>query len=60
MSLVSLWAVRVGLGYVLALPLGMGVLGVWVAMVLEWAARGLAFLVRYRGEAWLSKKTLEE
>lgn len=59
-SLVSLWAVRVGLGYVLALPLGLGVSGVWVAMVLEWAARGLVFLLRYRGEAWLSKKTLEE
>ncbi len=58
-SLVSLWVVRVGLGYVLALPLGLGVSGVWVAMVLEWAARGLVFLLRYRGEAWLNKKTLE-
>lgn len=48
------------LGLCAGAAMGMGVSGVWVAMVLEWAARGLVFLVRYRGEAWLSKKTLEE
>lgn len=52
-SLITMWAVRVGLGYVLAIPMGMGVHGVWVSMAAEWAVRSLVFWRRYRSDVWL-------
>lgn len=58
-SLVTMWAVRVGAGWLLAIPLGLGVQGVWVSMGLEWGVRSLIFWLRFKGDAWLSKKTIE-
>ena len=52
-SLVTMWIIRVGMGYVFAISLGMGVNGVWCSMVLEWAVRSLVFWLRYRSGVWL-------
>ena len=52
-SLVTMWAVRVGLGYVFAITLKLGIRGVWYSMVLEWAVRSLVFWIRYRSGVWL-------
>jgi putative MATE family efflux protein len=54
-SMISMWTVRVVLGYVLALPLGLGVLGVWVAMTIDWVVRAAFFGRRLRSGKWLSK-----
>ena len=32
--------------------MGMGVLGVWIAMCLDWVVRALCFSLRYRGSRW--------
>ena len=53
-SLVTMWVIRVGLGYLLAIPLKLGIQGVWVGMCIEWAVKALAFTHRFRGEKWLS------
>lgn len=53
-SLVTMWTVRVGLGYLAAIPLGLGLPGVWGCMCLEWAVRSLVFWKRFRGEAWMN------
>lgn len=58
-SLITMWAVRVGLGYLFALPLGLGVEGVWICMGIEWAVRTVIFYRRYRSDVWLTKKTIE-
>lgn len=58
-SLITMWLVRVGLGFIFAIPLGFGVRGVWICMGIEWAVRTLVFYLRYRSNAWLSKKTIE-
>jgi putative MATE family efflux protein len=58
-SLVTMWVVRVGLGYLFAITLGFGVQGVWICMGIEWAVRTLIFYLRYRSDVWLSKKTIE-
>lgn len=58
-SLITMWVVRVGLGWVFSILLGFGVQGVWIAMGTEWAARTLIFWLRFRGKKWLSKKTIE-
>lgn len=55
-SLVTMWAVRVALGYVLAIWLGLGLQGVWLGMCVEWAVKTLAFWRRFKGDKWLSHK----
>ena len=52
-SLVTMWIIRVGMGYVFAITLGLGVNGVWCSMVLEWAVRSVVFWLRYRSDVWL-------
>ena len=65
-SLISMWTFRVALSYFFApesftvlglftLPgLGMGVMGVWVAMTIDWFFRTILFTYRYLSEKWLS------
>lgn len=53
-SLVTMWVVRVALGYVLAVWLGLGIEGVWIGMCAEWAVKTLAFWKRFRGDKWLA------
>lgn len=55
-SLVTMWAVRVALGYVLAVWLELGIQGVWIGMCVEWAVKTLAFWRRFKGDKWLSHK----
>lgn len=57
-SLITMWLIRVGAGYIAAIPLGFGVEGVWVCMSLEWVLRFILFWVRFRGDKWLSKQTI--
>ncbi len=59
-SLVCMWIVRVGLGYLLALPLGLGINGVWIAMGLEWVVKTIVFRIRFHGDKWYRKKIVEE
>ena len=56
-SLVTMWVIRVGLGYLLAIPLKLGIQGVWLGMCIEWAVKTLAFYHRFRGEKWLSHQS---
>ena len=46
-------------GYLLTLPLGLGVAGVWVALVLEWLLRSVGQRLRMRGVRWLHGKKPE-
>ncbi|SDX42960.1 putative efflux protein, MATE family [Paenibacillus sp. PDC88] len=57
-SLLSMWLLRIALGYVLGITLGYGIMGVWIAMVVEWGVRGLIFWLRFRGEKWYSRKLI--
>lgn len=54
-SLAVLWVVSIGLGYVLAIPCGLGLLGVWIAMWASWAIRCVVFSVRFGSGKWLNK-----
>ncbi|MFC6333710.1 MATE family efflux transporter [Paenibacillus septentrionalis] len=55
-SLLTMWLFRVILGYILGITLQLGVLGVWIAMIGEWAIRGIIFYMRYRGDKWYRHK----
>ncbi len=52
LSISSMWLWRIGLGFVLAKYLNMGVFGVWVSMSIDWVFRAAGFLYRYLGTKW--------
>lgn len=60
-TIVGRWLVTIPLAYVLALPLGWGVNGVWIAMAVGNVIQGVFVLVRWLRERWLvvAPKTTE-
>ena len=46
MSVLALALGRCALGYVLTIPLGLGVPGLWIALAAEWLFRAIAFRVK--------------
>lgn len=53
MNLASIWVVRITLAALMAGT--MGLKGVWIAMAIELCFRGLIFLWRLRGTAWMTR-----
>ena len=51
-STVSMWTMRVGLGILMGTYWGLGVLGIWIAMLVDWAVRGVFFIPRFMGHKW--------
>ena len=49
-SIVSMWVWRIGFSYVLAIIFHMGILGIWIAMTIDWFFRSICFVVRFRKE----------
>lgn len=47
---------RCALGYVLTIVCGLGVPGIWIALVAEWILRSAAQHLRLRGDRWLHLK----
>ncbi len=48
----SMWITRIGFGILLAKYMNLGVLGVWVAMFIDWIVRSFFFVTRYKGHKW--------
>lgn len=55
-STLSMWIFRVGFSYVLGSFLHMGVMGVWIAMFIDWFVRDIAFCVRLFSNRWQNRK----
>ena len=51
----SMWTDRVGLGIVLVRFFGVGVMGIWIAMLVDWVVRIACFVPRILGHKWESK-----
>lgn len=51
----SMLMFRIVFGYLLARNLGMGLIGVWLAMQIDWVFRSTLFIIRYRGKRWYTK-----
>ena len=65
----SMWVVRVGLAYLLSPEnitlfgreidcFGMGIAGVWVAMMFDWIVRATLFVVRFVRGTWLRTRNI--
>ncbi len=51
-SMISMWVWRIGFSYVLAIIFDLGVLGVWIAMTIDWLFRSIFFVTRFRKEKY--------
>lgn len=59
-SIFSMIAFRVLFSYILGLWLGMGVIGVWLAMIIDWLFRGAMFVTRVCGKKWIRQAIPEQ
>lgn len=57
-SLLSMWFCRIVMGVVFGAYMGLGVMGVWIAMILDWCVRSIFFLGRYHKGKWERQKKL--
>lgn len=58
-SVISMWTARVGLSYVFAIGLHLGLLGVWLAMFADWMVRSAVFLIRFFSGKWKGKRVID-
>ena len=69
-SMISMWAVRIGMSYVFRgtdilgiqnmfnWPVYFGALGVWFAMILDWIVRSVCFIWRFKRGKWKQKRII--
>ncbi|SFU79538.1 putative efflux protein, MATE family [Clostridium sp. DSM 8431] len=55
-AVIGMWVFRIGLGYILAIKLNFGVLGIWLGMFSDWFIRGVLYCIRLRGTSWLKHR----
>lgn len=57
-STISMWICRIGFSFILGKFLGWGVFGVWSAMILDWFARSVFMVARYRQGKWKDMRAI--
>ena len=53
------WVVAVGGSYILGVKLGLGLQGVWLAMMLDELIRAVIFAIRFKSGKWKNKSMIE-
>lgn len=48
----SMWLFRVVAAYVFTYQFHFGLLGIWIAMIIDWGFRVICYVIRYRGHKW--------
>ncbi|MDE5415565.1 MATE family efflux transporter [Alkalihalobacterium chitinilyticum] len=52
MGILSMWGIAVTVSYILGIYFGLGLIGIWIAFILDEWLRGLFMLWRWRGRKW--------
>lgn len=55
-SIAGMWIFRISAGYILGVTLGLGIMGVWMGMYIDWIVRGTAYYFRVRSSRWLKDR----
>lgn len=55
-SMFSMFVFRLVLSYIIGGKLGLGAIGVWIAMIVDWFFRSICFAIRYKGKHWIKYK----
>lgn len=59
-SIISMVLFRMTIGYLLAITLNFGVIGIWIGMYVDWAVRGTLFGIRYFKGKWMDRDLLKD
>lgn len=59
-AITTMFTLRIGAAYLLVLAFDTGMIGIWIAMVLDWVARGTIFTIRFKMGKWKRNCILSE
>lgn len=59
-GIASMWGIATLGAYVLGLPLGLGLVGIWIAMAADEITRGFIMIWRWRAGGWRGKRIVQE
>lgn len=51
-SIVSMWVFRIGTAYFFSNVFQLGLIGIWIAMTIDWMFRGCCYWLRFRSGKW--------
>lgn len=54
-SIFSMWVFRIAASWILGKYMGIGVFGVWIAMIIDWVFRSICFVIKYFRGTWKKK-----
>lgn len=57
-SMLSMWVFRIGFSYLLGGTAEMGLMGVWMAMYIDWLVRSIVFLIRFARGKWKEQQVI--
>ncbi len=52
LAIISMWVFRIVAAYIISYLFDGGVLGVWIAMTIDWGFRSVCYTIRYKGHRW--------
>lgn len=52
-SIFSMWVFRILFSYIIGMGFGLGAIGVWIAMIMDWIFRAVMYMTRFRSRKWL-------
>lgn len=60
LGMASMWGVAVGFGYLFAIVLDMGLIGLWIAMAMDEILRGIVVYIRWNRGGWRNKRVIKD
>ena len=54
-GIISMWIVGVGVGYILSVPMGLGLVGIFIGLTLDEWIRGVIMYYRWKSRKWHTK-----
>ncbi len=55
-TIIGVWIIRLSLSMFLGIYMGLGLMGIWIAMAIDLYMRGILFYLRFRAGAWKTIK----
>ena len=52
LSIFSMFAFRIGFSYIIGVNMNYGIIGIWIAMIMDWIFRVVCFVWRYFSGKW--------
>lgn len=51
-AIISMWTFRIITAYIFSYAFHLGLIGIWIAMTIDWTFRAVCYTLRYRGGKW--------